>query len=73
MANLQNGLDYETRKTTNDSIPFRSPDGEVGPYFYWLGREGFHRDDELGDTDLVDDDEADSGVFERVGAEGVGG
>lgn len=71
MTNLQNGLDYEKREMKDDSIPFRSPDGEVGPYFFWLGREGegFYGDDESGDSDLVDDDETDSGLFERGGEE----
>lgn len=69
MKNLQSGLDYERMKTTDDRIPFRSPGGEVGPYFFWLGRdgEGFYGDDEFGDTDLVDDDEGVGGISERGG------
>lgn len=67
MKNLQSGLAYGKRETTDDIIPFRSPDGEVGPYFFWLGREGegFYGDDESGDTDLVDDNEGVGGILER--------
>lgn len=51
----------QLRAMNNDGKVARAPDGEVGPYSFWLGNL-FEADDSDGE-DLGDDSEADQQSF----------